>query len=134
MNNLSNSPPGFGSDNFVASINDVEARSPEMVSVTELGNGMVRSSTHLLEREKKHTRRRRAVCVFVFACCCGVFVCFWVQKTCVWGSTNRFLGSKTCSKTGFWFFLGLAYRPRTRKELSGLLGVHNKLVKLISYF
>ena len=47
--NRLNSPSGFRSDNFVASINNlVEAGSPEMVSVTELGNGMMRPSTHLL--------------------------------------------------------------------------------------
>lgn len=42
-----NSPSGFRSNNFVASINDLaEARTPEMVSVTELGYRMMRSSTH----------------------------------------------------------------------------------------
>jgi len=42
------SPSGFRPNNFVASINDlVETRAPEMVSVTEFGYWMMRSSAHL---------------------------------------------------------------------------------------
>ena len=50
----------------MASINDVESWSPEMVSVTELGNGMIRPSTHLLD--KTHARKPQQQQV---VCCCS---------------------------------------------------------------
>jgi hypothetical protein len=45
------SPSGFGTNNFVASINLTETRAPEMVSVTELWYRMMRSSAAATHRD-----------------------------------------------------------------------------------